>query len=485
MDRIVIVGGGISGLATAFRLRQAADAEGRALQITILEAEDQPGGKMRSDREGGFVIERGPNGFLDSRLNALGLMVDLGIENLLMRADRNAAKRFVCRDGRLVPLPETPPAFLRSSLLSGAAKRRLMHEPWIPAGTAHDESIGDLAARRMGPEARDYLVDPMISGVYAGDPARLSAAAALPRLVLMERKYGSWIRGAIALQGGLPRLLGKMAGRVFGRGPGGGISAGPSGVLTSFKGGVTTLVQVLAERVGASLRLGAPVTSIERVATGWLVGAGTGEGTHYYPADALVLACPADVSSRLLQSAFPSLSGELGAIPYASITVVAVGFNKADLPEGAVDGFGFLVPEVEHRPVLGVLWDSSIFPDRAPPGQVLLRAMVGGARHPDLAVAADEVLVPMVLQQIAELMGIRATPTRVHVVRWAQGIPQYNVGHLDRMARIDASLSRLPGLFLCHNSYRGISLDDCCREAQLASDRVISHLGVMPCQGGA
>ena len=165
MDRIVIVGGGLSGLVAAFRLRRAAVARNRAVRITILESEDRPGGKMRSDREDGFVIERGPNGFLDSRPNALALMKDLDAEALLLRADATAKKRFVCRDGRLVRLPETPPAFLKSPLLSGAGKRRLMHEPWIPAGTARDESIGDLAARRMGPEARDYLVDPMVSGI--------------------------------------------------------------------------------------------------------------------------------------------------------------------------------------------------------------------------------------------------------------------------------------------------------------------------------
>jgi len=288
------------------------------------------------------------------------------------------------------------------------------------------------------------------------------------------------------LQGGPLGLMGKMAGRVFGRGAGGGISAGPSGTLTSFRGGVSTLVQVLADRAGADLHLGAPVTSLERIATGWLVGARTSEGaTRYHPADAVVLACPADAAAGLLQSAFPSLSGELAAIPYASITVVATAFARADLPEGTVDGFGFLVPDVEHRPILGVLWDSSIFPDRAPPGQVLLRAMVGGARHPDLAAMPDDAVVATVRQQIAELMGIRATPTRVRVIRWARGIPQYNVGHLDRLSRIDASLAGLPGLFLCHNSYRGISLDDCCREAMLASGRVLAHLGVPAGEGGA
>ncbi len=474
MQRIVIVGGGISGLATAFRLRLAAEATGREIGVTILEAEDLPGGKMRTTREDGFVVEWGPNGFLDSRPNAVALVQDLGLQPRLMRADETAKKRFVCRDGRLQRLPETPPAFLKSTLLSGAAKRRLMREPWVPAGTAPDEAVGDLAARRLGPEARDYLVDPMISGVYAGDPARLSAAAAMPRLIKMERAYGSFIRGAIAMQGGPWGLFSKMVGKAFGRGPGGGISAGPSGMLTSFRGGVATLVEELAGRMGDALRLSHAVAEIRPSATGWVVRADTPEGPRHFPADALVLACPADAAARLLQDVAPSMAAEVGGIRCASITVVATAFARDQLPGGAVDGFGFLVPEVERRPILGTLWDSTVFPDRAPDGQVLLRTMVGGARHPDLAMADDAWLVSTVRAQLADLMGIRAEPTRVQVIRWQRGIPQYDVGHLDRMARIDAARTRLPGLFLCHNAYRGISLDDCCREAAATAASVLA-----------
>jgi oxygen-dependent protoporphyrinogen oxidase len=476
MDRIVIVGGGISGLATAFRLGLAAEASGRAVHLTVLESGDVPGGKMRSSREEGFVIEWGPNGFLDSRPNAVALVNDLGAAPLLLRADETASKRFVCRGGRLVRLPETPPAFLKSRLLSRAGKLRLMREPWIPAGTLPDEAIGDLAARRLGPEARDYLVDPMISGVFAGDPSRLSAAAALPRLVKMERAHGSFIRGAIAMQGGPRKLAGKMLARLFGRGSGGSINAGPSGMLTSFKGGVATLVQAMAARVGPGLRLSMPVTSLRRTATGWLVSAGTGEARQHFPADALVLSCPSDEAARLLQDSSRRMASELAAIGCASITVVATAFARQDLPPGAVDGFGFLVPDIEHRPILGTLWDSTVFPDRAPDGQVLLRTMVGGARHADLAVTPDDALVPMVLAQLSDLMGISAVPTMVRVVRWPRGIPQYDVGHLDRMARIDGFRRQLPGLFLCHNAYRGISLDDCCREAAETAGAVMSSL---------
>lgn len=477
MERVVIVGGGISGLATAFRLQEAAAATGRALHVTVLETGDRPGGKMWTDRADGFAIEQGPNGFLDSRPNALALVRDLAADSLLLRADEKAKKRFVCRGGRLLRLPETPPAFLKSPLLSGAGKLRLVKEPWIPAGTRDDESIGDLAARRLGPEARDYLVDPMVSGIYAGDPSRLSAMSALPRLVQMERQHGSWIRGAIRLQGGPLGLAGKMLRRLAGKGSGGGISAGPSGTLTSFRGGVATLVQALADRLGPSLHTSTPVTRIERTGACWLVHARVGDRERAFPADALVLACPADDAGRLVAAESPSLARLLGEIPAASITVVATAFARNDLPAGAVDGFGFLIPETEHRPILGTLWDSSIFPDRAPAGQVLLRSMVGGARHPDLAALPDDELARTVLGQLADLMGVRATPTHVHIVRWLRGIPQYNVGHGARMQRIEAARDRLPGLFLCHNSYRGISLDDCCREAAATAGAVGRFLG--------
>jgi oxygen-dependent protoporphyrinogen oxidase len=466
MERLVVVGGGISGLAVAMRASGAAARAGRPLHVTVLEAESRPGGRMWSDRDAGFVVEWGPNGFLDSKPEALELSHDLGAGDLLLRASELAKKRFVVRDGRLVRLPESPPAFLRSRLLSWRGKVGVVTEPFAPAAPEGvDETLADFAARRLGPEARDYLIDPMVSGIFAGDPARLSLRSAFPRIHELERLYGGLFRGLLAVT-----RQRRREGRKSASGP-----AGPGGTLTSFRSGVRTLVETLAALLGPSLVAGARAQALRRTAAGWSVTATVGGEDRAFPADAVVLSCPAYEAARLLADERPSLAEPLLAIPYAPVAVVATAFRREDVP-GGLDGFGYVVPGCESRPILGTLWDSAVFGDRAPPGHVLLRSMMGGARAPDLARRGDRETVDLVLCQLRDLMGIAASPERVWIFRHERGIPQYETGHADRLAAIEDGLARLPGVFACHNAYRGIALGDCAREAAATAERVAAYL---------
>lgn len=460
VERLVVVGGGISGLAAALHARDAARRLGLDLAVTVLEAAGRPGGRMWSDREEGFVVEHGPNGFLDSKPDALELADRLNASDLLLRASPLASKRFICRRGRLRRLPESPPAFLASRLLSFRGKVRVLREPFAPPPPDGDETLAAFARRRLGSEALDFLIDPMVSGVFAGDPERLSLRAAFPRIAELERDYGGLFKALWR--------LGRERRRARGSGP-----AGPGGTLTSFRGGVRTLVETLAAALGDAMVLGAPVRRVERTASGYRVLAGTPE--RDIPASAVVLACPAYEAARMCGDLAPSLAGELDAIPYAPVTVVATAYARADVPH-PLDGFGFLVPGREGRPILGTLWDSSVFGDRAPEGHVLLRTMVGGARRPDLAGMPDRDLLDAVRMQLRDFLGVRAEPTRVWIHRHDRGIPQYEVGHGDRLARMDAALRGLPGLFLCHNAYRGIALNDCAREARATAGAVVRFL---------
>lgn len=480
MERIVIVGGGISGLATAFRLRQAAEAEGRPLSVRILEALDVAGGKMRSDREDGFVIEWGPNGYLDSKPWAVKLVEDLGVGNRILPASDAARLRFITRAGRLCRLPESPLAFLGSPLLSARGKVRLFQEPSAPPRPPLvDETLADFARRRIGPEALDYLIDPMVSGIFAGNPEQLSLRSVFPRMRELEDTYGTLI-GAflhLGIDKARQRRRERAAGARGDEGKASGSPAGPGGTLTSFRGGVQTLVEILAERLGPSVLVtGARVHSVRRSGACSLVEyRRNGGALESLAADAVVLACPAYDAADLVAADAQGLAGLLREIPYAPISVVATAFREEDVA-GAVRGFGFLHPRVEARPTLGTLWDSVVFSDRAPSGFALLRTMVGGARTPAQAHLSDGDLVKASLADLRDLAGIRANPMKVVIHRHERGIPQYVVGHGDRLAAIERSLARWPGLYLCSNAYRGVALGDCCREAERTASAILAAL---------
>jgi oxygen-dependent protoporphyrinogen oxidase len=331
-----------------------------------------------------------------------------------------------------------------------------------------DETVADFARRRLGQEALDKLLDPMVTGIFCGDPEAMSLASCFPVIRDLERKHGGLFKGMLAVA-----RERKAAGRKAE------MSAGPGGVLTSFDEGVETLVSVLADRLRPALQLGVAVERIERKGKGYLLSLLDRGRKEKAEVDEVVLSVPAYAAREMVSALDGELAQALGEIPYAPIAVVALGFNQATL-ENPLDGFGFLTTRKDRRKVLGVLWDSSVFSNRAPRGKALIRAMVGGVRSPELAELPAEELIALTREEVAATMGVRAVPVLSRAFHHPLGIPQYNVGHGKILSRIDGRLAALPGVTLNSNAYRGISLNDCVRESLAAARRIARGTGRPP-----
>jgi len=452
---VVVVGGGIAGLAIAWELQSHPSLLPEGTAVHVLEAASRAGGNIRTERRDGYLCEWGPTGFLDDVPATLNACRRLGLAPRLTRAGRAAERRFVVRGGKLRELPAGPLSFLGSDVLSLRGRLRVLLEPFVPARRADgDESVFEFARRRIGHEAARVLVDALVTGIWAGDAERLSLRSALPKLAALERDHGGLFRGMIAK-----------------RGAGGG-ATGPRGRLTSFPDGLEELPAAFAASLGASLHLGRRVTGIERARSGgFLVGV---DGGPSLTAAAVVLACPAWFAAPLLTELDRHLSGELAAIPTVPVAVLHLGFAQADAP--GLSGFGFLVPRGETASVLGVLLPSNIFPGRAPVGHVLATVMLGGARDPSAIDAEDETLIDTACSTLAKLAGVRGRPRYAHAIRHRRAIPQYVLGHADRLGAIDARLSGIPGLFVAGNSYRGIAINSCLAEAPIVAGSVADFL---------
>ena len=438
--RVVVIGGGVSGLAAAWLLSRD---DGVPVDVTVLEKAPRAGGKMDTLRTNGLVMEKGPNGFLDSKPQTLELVRMLGVESLLMPARDTAKKRYLFSRAKLRKIPTGPGGFLFSGLLPFGERVRVFAEPFIRPGTADDETVAAFVDRRLGPGARRRLVTPMVSGIYAGDPEALSMPAVFPTLFELERKYGSLVKGMFKL----PKQ-------------GGGGPSGPSGRLTSFKNGTATLIERLVKALGERVKTGVNVNFVSPKNGVWEIGFAHDQGVDRMLADSVVLAAPAYAAAEITAAADQDLAALLGRIPYAPITVVATSFSRNQIPH-PLGGFGYLVPPVEGVRVLGTLWDSEIFGDRAPDGAVLMRTMLGGALYPDIPFLPVEKQVDLALKSLRQIMGITAKPAHVEVFVHERGIPQFTMGYLDLRRRIKDRLARLPGLFLCNNSFWGVGLNDC------------------------
>ncbi len=447
--RVLVLGGGISGLATAFHCRTLnPDAPA---DVTVLEAADRAGGKIRTDLDGGCVRERGPNGFLDNVPETLDLVRALGLEGRLRRASACAANRYLWLRGGLWKLPASQGEFLASRMLSLRAKLRILWEPFAakaPEGV--DESVYDFAKRRIGEEPARILVGAMVGGVFAGDAKRLSLKSAFPVMHAMEREHGSLIRAMIA-----KKRAAKKAGTA------GGSPFGPGGTLTTFDGGMQVLPDALAERLGGSVKTGRRVREVRRSGGIWTAAC---EGGERFEAETLVCAAPAPDAAALLGGVDPRFRELLSGIAMAPVVVVTLLYPEEAAPKARA-GFGFLVPAGEGTRLLGVLWDSTVFEGRAPAGKVLLRAMLGGARSPEVAALDDAAILAIVREDLRSTMGITAAPDDVRIYNWRQGIPQYEPGHGDRLERLEVVRADHPGLHLTGNSFRGISMNNCCKDA--------------------
>ncbi|WP_025324342.1 protoporphyrinogen oxidase [Deferrisoma camini] len=467
MKRVVVVGGGLSGLSAAWWVAQSAREAGVGVALTVLEREPQAGGKIRSSRKGGYLCEAGPNGFLDNKPSTIVLSRALGLGERLLRSRDEARKRFVFAGGRLRQLPEDPVSFLASDILSIRGKLRLAAEFLLPQGDPdEDESVAAFVRRRLGEEALDRLIDPMAAGIYAGDPETMSLRSSFPKVHQLEQRFGGLLRGMLEMR--------KMAAAAGAQGP---QSAGPGGVLWSYPEGLEELVASLADGVGRErVRTGVAAEGMERVGRAWVVRTSDGEAVE---ADAVVLAVPAYDGARLLGPLDDRLADLLHAVPYVPAAVVCTGYPREGVPH-PLDGFGFLVPKSEGRRILGSLWSSSIFARRSPDGRVLLTQIVGGARNPELVGLDDAGLVAVVREELRITLGIEAEPEFVWIRRWDKAIPQYVVGHGDRLQEIEERVASLGGVFLAGNAFYGIGVNDCTARAQELGPQVVAWLAGAP-----
>jgi oxygen-dependent protoporphyrinogen oxidase len=464
MARVIIVGAGISGLALAYRLQQLASRT----EITLLEQRDRPGGTIWTERRQGFQIEIGPNGFLDNKPSTLSLCRDLGLDTRLVPASEAAGRnRYLFLEGQLRALPNSLGSFLGTDLLTWRGKLALFLERFRrrrddPA----DESVDAFARRRAGPEAAEVFADALVTGIYAGDPRLLSVRATFPRLAALEAQYGSVLRG-LARSARQRRAEAAAPGEPY----------RSTGQMWSFPEGLRILVETLQDRLAQPPLLRVQVRSVARAhfpekAGAWTV---TAEGQDHWTADAVVLTCPAYQQAALLMDLDRELADRVGRIAYNRVAVIALGYRRGDVP-GLVDGFGYIAPQRTRRDVLGVQWCSSIFPERAPPGLVLLRAISGGWHRPEVAAWDDERLLAAVREELRLAMGIQAAPLLHHIVRWDRAIPQYHLGHLERVAWIEKQLTRYPGLFLGGNAYHGVAMNDCTEQAEIIAGQLQSYL---------
>ncbi len=442
--RVAIVGGGIAGLSLAHALLNSRD-----LDVAVFERSPRAGGNIRTEVSDGYTCEWGPNGFLDSSRPTLDLVRELGLDDRLQVSDDSSRRRYIVQDRRLHEVPTGPASLLRSGLLSWPAKARLAWEPFAGARPAGDETIHAFAARRIGGEAADMLIDPMVSGVFGGDAHALSLRACFPAMWQMETDHGGLVRALLAR-------------RRQSRGKANGIGA-PTGRLTSFTGGLDVLVRTLADRLGHVVRTGTGVEAVVRTGTGAyrLIC----EDGRTEVADAVVMAGGATQTARIVRDFDRPLAVVLDEIPTASMVVACLGFPEAQLPR-PLDGFGYLIPRSEGLRTLGCVWDSIVFPGRAPKGHVLMRVMLGGASDPGAVTLDDEEVLAVVRKDLRTLLDIDAAPSFVRLIRHRTGIPQYTVGHRDRVATAEARLARHPGLFLTGNAYRGVSINACIGEAR-------------------
>ncbi len=475
--RIVIVGGGIAGLAAAHRLLElSAGRAGPPPAVTLLDAAPRLGGVIETEHRDGFVVEGGPDSFITEKPWGLALCRRIGLEGELVRTSDAHRRVYVVRAGRLAVVPEgfylLAPVrvlpFLATPIFSWRGKLRMMMELFIPPREEEtDESLGAFVRRRMGREALERLVEPMVAGIYTADPDQLSLMATFPRFREMEREHGSVTRGM--------RARAKAARRAAA--PGAADAAGAaSGVryslFVTLAGGMQALVDALVARLGpVAVRTGCAVESVGPggPAAPWTVRTASGEAL---PADAVCLALPAHASARLLRGADAALADRLGGIPYATTAVLNAAYRREDVPH-PLDGFGFVCPSAEGRELVGCTFSSVKFPGRAPEGRVLIRAFIGGARRPELAERDDAAMEASARREFRELLGIEAPPLWTSVRRWPRSLSQFPVGHLDRLAAIEDRLRACGGLALAGNGFEGGGVPDSIRSGERAAERIL------------
>jgi len=457
MNRIVVIGGGITGLAAAHRVHEI----NPAIKVTVLEASDRLGGTIQTEHRDGFLLERGPDSFISEKPEALALAKRLGLESQLIQTNETFRRSFIVRNGRLRPVPEgfqlLAPSrmwpFITSDIFSLAGKARMAADLFLPRkNTNGDESLASFVRRRLGQEALARMAQPMVGGIYTADPETLSLRATLPRFLDMEQKHRSLIL-AMLRQGRAQKT---------------GTSGARYSLFLSFDRGMQVLVDAVT-RINADFRV---KTRVQRLSLdqGWTISTDQGEE---FKADAICLALPAYVAAALLSDVNKLLAEKLSQIKYASTATINFGYRRSAINH-PLNGFGFVVPVIENRSLIACTFSSVKFADRAPNDHVLLRAFAGGALQPEIFALDEATMATRVEADLRELLKIREDPRFVEVAKWERSMPQYEVGHLDRMNEIDALVAKLPRLALAGNSYRGAGIPDCIRSGEAAAQALLS-----------
>ncbi len=448
--RVAVIGAGITGLSTALELRT------RGVDVTCFEAGSRVGGVITTIERDGYLIEAGPTS-LTATTALEGLIDQLGLGAQRVMPSATAKRRFIVRDGVLCPLPSGPGSLVSSKALSGAAKFRLLREPFVSAvRDVEDESIASLVRRRLGDEILAYLVGPFVSGVYAGDPEQLSARYAMPMLFHAERRHGS------LLVGGMREAKAKQ-GVVRQKG------------ITSFRDGLATLPKAMHAALGSRVVLNTRVVAVTREGDQWRLQLDAAGQTSSTLVDAVIYAGPAHAIDGLgLPAEAHQTLAPVAAMHHPPVATVALGFPRAKV-EHALDGFGMLCPAVEGRTILGAIFSSSLFPGRAPEGQVLITCFLGGAREPGTGRAETSEVLPLVRRDLRELIGATGEPSFVHHQRWLRAIPQYQLGHEAVVSGAARAETACPGLYLTGQWRAGVSLGECIAQGQQMAARVVAE----------
>lgn len=462
-QEIVIVGGGITGLAAAHHIQQHQPNA----TITLIEAADYLGGKIATDYVDDFILEAGPDCFLSRKTRGIGLAEEMGITAELQGRKPATERAYVMRHGRLHTLPEGLSGMiptqleplLTHSLLSEEGAQRVAEEPNIPPQTDNsEESVGQFVSRRLGREAFENIVEPLMGGIYAGQADQLSIMATFPQLRQLELKHGSLLKG-----------LGQTIAPADSQYP----------PFVSFKNGMADLIKQITGRFtpNVTIHLNTKATKIEQSPDGyWITTIQDSQSKiQNLKSKTLILTTPAFINAHLLTTVAPDAAAAHAEIPYASTALVNFAFDTADLP-GLPEGYGYVTPQVEKREALACTWTSKKWDNRAPEGKTLLRVYIGRYGEADVTEYDDGRLIDIAKREIAETCDITAEPFMTRIYRWPNGLPQYNLGHLERLERIDAEISELPGLFVAGAAYNGVGIPDCIKSGESAAKEALALL---------
>jgi oxygen-dependent protoporphyrinogen oxidase len=472
MQKIIIVGGGIAGLAAAVHLKAGAKSHDKQVDVLLLEKNGRVGGKFISEQHGKFLVEGGPDSFLPEKVWTVNLAKHLGLESQMLPSNDQFKGTYIYSGKELHSLPEgvmlmVPTMFkpmAKSRLISWPGKMRMGLEMFIPKrNVMEDESLASFVTRRLGRECLEKIAEPLVAGIHTSNPDNMSVLATFPRFVQMEQKSGSLIRGMLSAMKSKP--LATLSG------PPPKPGAPKMTYFMSFRNGMQTLSQACADYIGKeSIRFGAAVRAIEPKEKGYTVILESGEKLE---ADHVMLGTASFDSAEMVKGFDGTLAAHLNRIEWSSSATVSIAFRKQDV-KVPLKGFGFIVPRVEGRRINAATYSSVKWSFRAPDDHILIRGFVGGGHHEELVNELDDAgMTTMVLEELDAILGLKANAEFSKIYRWVKGMPKYTVGHLDRIALIDRTLSTHPGLHLIGCSYKGIGIGDCVHEAQIAAEKIL------------